>query len=127
MKVKNKISIIILACTLFIFTGCSYGSYSILKGDISSGSNGIEGKYKRFTGVYEKKVKLKEGESIEFTSSVNTTGGEVFISLIDSKDQVISELKDDETVKVNKADIYRVKIEGKKHDGDFKVSFNKKP
>lgn len=103
---------------------CSGGSYSITIGKIDSSGNQLNGKYNSFSGYYFKEVKLTKGETMSVTFSATTEKGKITARVIDSNGKTIKTLNTGDTVSLNQPGKYKLQVEGKKHKGEFTLSWN---
>lgn len=121
---KKKVCFFIVLLPLLLI-GCSGGSYTITIGGLTSDSNSISGQYNSFSGNYFKKVTFEQGDLIHFDYSVSTKKGILAVKLLNSSGKVIEEINKDHTILITKKDTYKIRVEGKKHQGSFYVSWQK--
>ena len=110
-----------IALLPILLIGCSGGSYVISIGGLTSHSNSISGEYRSFSGYYFKEVTFDQGDSVHFDYSVSTKKGILTVKLLNSSGQVIEEINKDITIRITKKDTYKIRVEGKKHQGSFYV------
>lgn len=116
----------ILSLIIFSLTACSGGSSIITVGEIKPSENAITGEYHSFSGYYFKKVKLKEGDTLEVTFSAETEEGNLIAKVIDSEGETVKTLNPEDTVTLSHPGKYKFQVEGEKHKGNFTLSWNKK-
>ncbi|WP_084780324.1 hypothetical protein [Bacillus massilinigeriensis] len=119
-KLMPFLLVIVMSFSLF---GCSGGSYRITIGEIEAFNNKIYGEYNSFTGHYFKKIKVKDGETLRATFSADTKKGKIHAKVIDSNGKTIQFLESGETLKLKEPDKYKMQVEGKKHKGEFTLSW----
>lgn len=124
---KKKISIIILLMiTLALFTSCTGGSYTMTMGNLKGNSNHIEGKYNSFNGKYFSKVKLNDGDTVEYQTSINTNDGNMNLVLLDKEKKVLLNLEATGEIEITEDGSYYFMAIGDHHKGSFKVAWNVK-
>lgn len=122
---KRKISIIILLMiTLTLFTSCTGGSYTMTIGSLNGNSKHIEGKYNSFNGKYFSKVKLKDGDSVEYQTSINTDDGSMKLVLLDEKKSVLVNLESTGLIEITEDGNYYFTAIGDHHKGSFEVEWS---
>lgn len=124
---KKKISIIILLMiTLALFTSCTGGSYTMTMGNLKGNSNYIEGKYNSFNGKYFSKVKLNDGDTVEYQTAINTNDGNMNLVLLDKEKNVLLNLEATGEIEITEDGSYYFMAIGDHHKGSFKVAWNVK-
>lgn len=113
-----------IAMFSLLLMGCSGGSYSIHNGKLTSSSNTISGEYGSFSGYYFKEVKFIKGDTINFHYSISTKKGSLSARLMNSSGKVINEITTDNTITITKEDTYKIRVEGRDHQGGFNLSWS---
>lgn len=122
---KKKISIIILLMiTLALFTSCTGGSYTMTMGNLKGNSNYIEGNYNSFNGKYFSKVKLNDGDTVEYQTSINTDAGSMKLVLLDEKKNVLVKLESTGLIEIIEDGSYYFMAIGDHHKGSFKAEWS---
>ena len=121
IKKLNIIMICLLVAILLV--SCSGGSYKITIGDINASDNKISGEYSGFSGYYYKQEKFNQGEIIKFNFSANTINGEISACIVDSNGKIVKEIKNEESIKIDKNDTYKIQVQGTNHEGNFILSW----
>ncbi|SCJ94992.1 Uncharacterised protein [uncultured Clostridium sp.] len=122
---KKKISIIILLMiTLALFTSCTGGSYTMTMGNLKGNSNYIEGNYNSFNGKYFSKVKLNDGDTVEYQTSINTDAGSMKLVLLDEKKNVLVNLESTGLIEIIEDGSYYFMAIGDHHKGSFKAEWS---
>ena len=122
---KKKISIIILLMiTLALFTSCTGGSYTMTMGNLKGNSNYIEGNYNSFNGKYFSKVKLNDGDTVEYQTSINTDDGSMKLVLLDEKKNVLVNLESTGLIEITEDWSYYFTAIGDHHKGSFEVEWS---
>lgn len=122
---KKKISIIILLMiTLALFTSCTGGSYTMTMGNLKGNSNYIEGNYNSFNGKYFSKVKLNDGDTVEYQTSINTDDGSMKLVLLDEKKNVLVNLESTGLIEIIEDGSYYFMAIGDHHKGSFKAEWS---
>lgn len=121
---KKYLLILSLIFSLMVFVSCTVQSGVITIGSLDSGKDYIKGNYEKFNGEYYKKVKLKEGNKIEFSITSNTKSGEIQFLLLDKDKNEVEDLKDSATVEILEDGNYYFKAIAENHSGDFEMKWN---
>ncbi|PGX05414.1 MULTISPECIES: hypothetical protein [unclassified Bacillus (in: firmicutes)] len=122
-----KNTILFVLC-LVVLSGCFTREGTIVGGKVHGASDGVSGKYKRFTGSATQDMKVKKGENRIFSFDDKTKQGTIIAYVLDSNDNTILELnsgKGENNIKVPKDDTYKVEIKTEEHDGEFQISWKK--
>ncbi|MBB6447006.1 hypothetical protein [Bacillus benzoevorans] len=120
---KKRGIFLLMLLILAVLAGCSGGSRVITVGDIEITENDMRGNYSSFTGNYFKHVKLEEGETLTVTFSVNTEKGELTAEVLDSSGETTAVLEPGGTAVIDKPGKYKLQAVGKKHKGNFTLSW----
>ncbi|MNN64217.1 hypothetical protein D3C81_1796480 [compost metagenome] len=100
-----------------LFVGSSWGS-----------KNKIEASYKLFTGTEERKVSLKNGETLAIDYQSEVEKGELTIKLYDPDDQLLKSLgtnqSGNEGIGINKDGKYRLESSGNTTKGSYEIMYN---
>lgn len=121
----KKISLIAtLIITLVLFTSCTGGSYTMTMGSLNGNSKHIEGKYNSFNGKYFSKVKLKDGDSVDYQTSITTDGGSIKLVLLDEKKNVLTNLESTGVVEITEDGYYYFTAIADHHKGSFNVEWD---
>ncbi|WP_338448791.1 hypothetical protein R4Z09_21605 [Niallia oryzisoli] len=120
---KKLGTLLLLMLMLFMFVGCSGGSYTITVGEIDSFKHEIAGEYSSFSGKYYKQVTVEPGEVLEITLTAHTEKGRLKAVILDSEEKVISTLNPGNSVQIRDAGVYKLQVEGKNHKGSFTLSW----
>jgi hypothetical protein len=122
--VKGKFGLLLFPLILTLnLVGCSGGSYSITTGEMESRNNNMSGEYNSFSGHYYKNVVIDDGETLTLHFLSETKKGELVAKVIDSDGNTIKTLKPGDTVELEKPGKFKFQIEGEKHKGNFKLSW----
>lgn len=120
----RKISLIAtLIITLVLFTSCTGGSYTMTMGSLNGNNKHIEGKYNSFNGKYFSKVKLKDGDSVTYQTSITTDGGSIKLVLLDEKKDVLINLESTGLVEITEDGYYYFTAIADQHKGSFNVEW----
>lgn len=121
----KKVSLIAtLIITLVLFTSCTGGSYTMTMGSLNGNSKHIEGKYNSFNGKYFSKVKLKDGDSVDYQTSITTDGGSIKLVLLDEKKNVLTNLESTGVVEITEDGYYYFTAIADHHKGSFNVEWD---
>lgn len=123
---KKSFLIVIFILTLLISTGCTKGSYTILKGDINFNEQSASGSYEKFNGYQEKIVNFSEGDTIIFNYEELTSAGNLVFSVLDNEDNVLLEFDNsvsDQKLQVDTSEKYKIRINGDDHSGSFALNW----
>lgn len=121
----KKISLIAtLIITLVLFTSCTGGSHTMTMGSLNGNSKHIEGKYNSFNGKYFSKVKLKDGDSVDYQTSITTDGGSIKLVLLDEKKNVLTNLESTGVVEITEDGYYYFTAIADHHKGSFNVEWD---
>lgn len=125
MSCKKRFLSILLLLQLVIFSGCSGGSYKIINGGIKDCENSMNGNYEKFSGEHFIKVKLQEGQIIDFDFEIESNKGKIFAEVVDSKEKFKANIEKSKVIKIPKSDTYTIRVRGDEHSGGFVLSWNK--
>lgn len=93
-----------------------------------STKNKVEASYKLFTGTEERKVKMKNGQTLTINYQSKVEKGELTIKLYDPDDQLLKDLSTNksgaEELEANKDGIYRFRITGDNTKGSYEITYN---
>ncbi len=96
-------------------------------GSNSNTKNKIEASYRLFTGTEEKKISLKNGETLVIDYQSEVEKGELSVKLYDPDDQLLQDLSTNksgnENVEVSKDGMYRLEITGDNTKGSYKITY----
>lgn len=120
---KKAGNLFVILLMFAVLAGCSGGSRVITVGDIDITENSMQGKYSSFTGNYYKNVKLEEGDTLTVTLSVHTEKGELTAEVLGSDGNQIAVVEPGETVIIQDPGKYKLQAKGKKHKGNFTLSW----
>ncbi|MNW38111.1 hypothetical protein D3C74_151700 [compost metagenome] len=99
----------------------------VFMGSSSSTKNKIEASYKLFTGTDEKKVSLKNGQTLAIDYQSEVQKGELTIKLYDPDNQLLKDLSTNksgnEKIGVDKDGIYRLEITGNNTKGSYELTY----
>jgi methionine-rich copper-binding protein CopC len=99
----------------------------VFVGSSSSTENKTEASYSRFTGTEEKKISLKNGETLAIEYQSEVEEGELAIKLYDPDNQLLQSLSTNksgnEKVGASKDGVYRIEIKGNKTKGSYRIEF----
>ncbi|SDF46154.1 hypothetical protein SAMN04488542_11146 [Fontibacillus panacisegetis] len=99
----------------------------VFMGFSSSTKNKIEASYKLFTGTDEKKVSLKNGQTLAIDYQSKVEKGELTIKLYDPDNQLLKDLSTNksgnEKIGVDKDGIYRLEITGNNTKGSYELTY----
>lgn len=97
-------------------------------GSSSSTKHKIAASYKIFSGIDEKKIRLKKGETLAVDYQSEVKKGKLTISLYDPDNQLVQSLNTGESgnekIEVSKDGEYLIKIKGKHTKGSYKITYN---
>lgn len=113
---------------LIVLSGCFTREGTVVGGKVHGSSDGISGKYKKFTGSATQDMKVKKGENWIFSFDDETTQGIIIAYVLDSNDNKILEFdrgNGEKNIKVSQDDTYKVKIVTEEHGGEFQISWKK--
>lgn len=128
MRLKIFKNTILFVLCLVVLSGCFTREGTIVGGKVHGASDGMSGKYKRFTGSATQDMQVKKGENWIFSFDDKTKQGTIIAYVVDSNDNTILELnsgKGENNIKVSKDDTYKVKIKTEEHGGEFQISWKK--
>lgn len=124
---KKKIALIImLIVSLFLFTSCTGGSYTMTVGSLKGDSSHIEGKYNSFNGKYYSRVKLKSEDTVEYKTLCSTESGKLDLLLLDKDKNVIVDLQATNSVDIVEDGYYYFIAVADHHKGSFKAEWSVK-
>lgn len=129
---KKKLMIIPL---LFVLGSCTYGSYSMVGGVKKTTNSEISASYKKFSGYFARKFKIKNaGEKYVFTFTCTTLEeNEGTLSLEVKGDnsqtfnglELLKEGQNSFNFEIKYQGEYEVKISGSSHSGSFSLTWIK--
>ncbi|EPR13205.1 hypothetical protein [Ruminiclostridium papyrosolvens] len=127
--INKKHILLIIVSTIFLLSGCTYGSYSTLKSVENNTSSMMSMRYERFNGYNATPIKVKEGNPIDVSVDIVSNKGKLDMSITDEKGQSVYEGKDIPTssfsVRLDKDGDYKLKVSGEKHSGSYKITWGK--
>lgn len=115
---RTVIAIVLIAAAL---AGCSGGSYSIVKGDVTAAQDALSGRYEQFNGHYHTTLKTDERSVVSFTMQVDTESGSLRAVLLDADKDEIGPIEDGAVMVLQPDSRYRVQVEADDHTGSFEV------
>lgn len=122
---KRKVLIItLLIITLALFISCTGGSYTMTVGSLNGNGKHIEGKYNSFNGKYFSKVKLEEGDIVEYQTSITTDDGSMELVLLDKNKNVLLNLEPTGSIEITEDGYYYFTALGDHHKGSFEVEWS---
>lgn len=96
-------------------------------GSNSSTKNKVEASYKLFTGTEEKKISLKNGETLAIDYQSEVEKGELMIKIYDPDNQLLQDLSTNksgnEKIEVSKDGKYKIEITGNKTKGSYEIKY----
>lgn len=99
----------------------------VFVGSNSNTKNKIEASYRLFTGTEEKKISLKNGETLVIDYQSEVEKGQLTIKLYDPDDQLLQDLSTNksgnENIEVSKDGMYRFEITGDNTKGSFEITY----
>lgn len=113
-----------LMISMLLFTSCTGGSYTMTVGSLNGNSKHIEGKYNSFNGKYYSRVKLSEGDTVEYTASCSTNSGIIDLLLLDKKKNVVADLQATNSVDIVEDGYYYFTAIADHHSGSFKAEWS---
>ena len=93
-------------------------------GNLKGNSNYIEGNYNSFNGKYFSKVKLNDGDTVEYQTSINTDDGSMKLVLLDEKKNVLVNLESTGLIEIIEDGSYYFMAIGDHHKGSFKAEWS---
>ncbi len=127
--INRKLILLIIVSTILLLSGCTYGSYSTFKSTEKNTSSMMSMKYEKFNGYKATSIKVKEGNPIDVNVDIVSTKGKLDMSITDEKGHSVYEGKDIPTssfsVKLDKSGDYKLKVQGEKHSGSYKITWGK--
>ena len=126
---NKKYILLIIVSTIFLLSGCTYGSFSTLKSVENNTLSMMSMSYERFNGYKATSIKVKEGNPIDVNVDIVSTKGKLDVSITDEKGHSVYEGKDIPTssfsVRLDKPGDYKLKVSGEKHSGSYKITWGK--
>lgn len=127
--IYKKYILLIIVSTIFLLSGCTYGSFSTLKSVEKNTFSMMSMSYERFNGYKATSVKVKEGNPIDVNVVIVSEKGKLNMSIADEDGHSVYEGKDIPTssfsVKLHKSGDYKIKVSGEKHSGSYKITWGK--
>ncbi len=127
--INRKLILFVIVATLLLISGCTYGSYSTLKSVENNTPNMMSMSYERFNGYKATSIKVKEANPIDVNVDIVSNKGKLDISITDKDGESVYKGKDVPTssfvVTLDKAGDYKLKVQGHKHSGSYKITWGK--
>lgn len=127
--INKKYILLIIVSTIFLLSGCTYGSFSAIKSFEKNTFSMMSMSYERFNGYKATYVKVKEGNPIDVNVVIVSEKGKLNMSIAGEDGHSVYEGKDIPTssfsVKLHKSGDYKIKVSGEKHSGSYKITWGK--
>lgn len=127
--INKKYILLIIVSTIFLLSGCTYGSFSAIKSFEKNTFSMMSMSYERFNGYKATSVKVKEGNPIDVNVVIVSEKGKLNMSIAGEDGHSVYEGKDIPTssfsVKLHKSGDYKIKVSGEKHSGSYKITWGK--
>lgn len=129
VKLSKKIIIFLVTCVMLL-VGCSGGgSYKITIGEVEFNKKSVSGSYKEFSGYKYKNIKLEEGSTISLDLEVKTKEGSLTVKILDDEDNEMLNMSSDieeqeKSLFIENTGTYKIRVEGDKHKGEFKLGWD---
>ncbi len=127
--INKKYILLIIVSTIFLLSGCTYGSFTALKAVEKNAPSVMSMSYERFSGYKATSIKVKEGSPADVNVVIVSKKGKLDMTITDEKGHSVYEGKDIPTssfsVKIHESGEYKIKVSGKKHSGSYKITWGK--
>ncbi len=127
--INKKYILLIIVSTIFLLSGCTYGSFSTLKSVEKNTFSMMSMSYEKFNGYKATSIKVKEGNPMDVNVAIVSKKGKLDMTITDEKGHSVYEGKDITTssfsVKIHESGEYKIKVSGKKHSGSYKITWGK--
>ncbi len=130
MKNKKLLSVI-MAMMIFLFTGCTSGSYTVKNGNENNTLTKMSMNYDDFNGHKQTKIKVGSNEAVDVRVNIVTDSGSIDAYITKDDNIENSEYKGNEistsdfTVKLSEEGTYTVRVDAKHHSGSYSFSWGK--
>lgn len=128
MKSRN-VFLFLAILAIVTLSGCTYGSGSTLKSIENNTTTKMSMSYSKFNGYKITPIHVKKGGPINVNVNIVSKEGEIDMSITDEKDKYIYQGKDIPTssfsVTLDKEGDYKIRVDGKKHTGSYKITWGK--
>lgn len=113
---------------LLLATGCTSGSGYTVLGYENNSANSMQMSYEKFSGTRTATVKVDEDHIIMVRVNLVTESGSISLWITDEDGNEIYqgiELTDSTmfTVNLKEAGTYKIKVEGKDHNGSYRINW----
>ncbi|MDD3839455.1 MAG: hypothetical protein PHP06_02675 [Clostridia bacterium] len=128
---KNQFLSIFIVMIIFIFTGCTSGSYTVAKGNELNTSTKMSMNYEKFNGYKKTKIKVNSNEIVEVSVNIVTESGSIDAYIAKDDDVRNSVYQGSDiptssfTVKLAEEGIYTIRVDAKNHSGSYSFSWAK--
>lgn len=123
---------LLLSIFLCIFVqACSFNGHGhvIKDGEIIKKDDSIQGTYSYFNGTDVIEKNFSSNHIVHFSINSQTEKGDLEISIVDSKGKELLKTKNPKNVhkdiKFTEDNEYKIRINGKKHSGNFNITWKK--
>lgn len=125
---KRRMNVILaILLVILLGTGCTFGSYSVVKATENNTTTSMQMSYEKFNGNKNRAIKLDEGESCSVAVNIASESGRINLSIEDedgdSYYQGTNLPTSSFTVYLDKAGKYTIRVEGDSHTGSYSISW----
>lgn len=126
---NKKHILLVIVSAIILLSGCTYGSSTSLKSVESNTSSMMSMRYERFNGYKATNIKVKEDNPIDVNFDIVSDKGKLNMSITDEEGESVYEGKEVPTssfvVRPDKSGKYKLKVQGEKHSGSYKITWGK--
>lgn len=117
----------IVTLLLFIISGCTSGSYTVINSSELNTPTKMSMSYEKFSGYKQTHIKVKNGETVQVKVHIVSESGSIDAYIAKDNGTKYYEGNDIKTssftVKLTEEGTYTVRVDAKKHSGSYSFSW----